>query len=196
MGPPCGHRIPASNSLPASHWAKLAFEDRKLESDAGFVGLGWVSGVPGPRWGKGVGSTASARDLAGAPLPGQLRAGRARLVLPGLAEPLPLTRSFLRVVSIFQAWWGPHGLCGLALPLWGIQRLHSVNANGSCHMGLGRCLATRLPVPLPPLLHQLAGGGLQLATFTVGKLNFQSHHSSCPCTLTSPRLPGSGPQRN
>lgn len=38
--PPCGHRIPASKSLPASCWVNLVFEEGELESDAGLVGSG------------------------------------------------------------------------------------------------------------------------------------------------------------
>lgn len=134
-----------------------AFEEGKLESDAGLVGPGRVSGVPrGPAGRTGTGSVASASALARVPLPGQLGAGPALPELPGLAGPLPPTQSFFRVVNIFpsvQAWWGPPCLCGLALPLWGIQRLHGVNASGSYHMGAGQVSGhtTSCPPSTPPL---------------------------------------------
>lgn len=37
---PCGHEIPPSKSLPAGCWVNLAFEEGKLEGDAGLVGPG------------------------------------------------------------------------------------------------------------------------------------------------------------
>lgn len=81
VGPPCGHRIPASKSLPASGWVNLVFEEGAWERDAGLVGLSWVSAVPPrPCWGDWNGSPgrgAAPRSAAGwAGTPG----------LPGLAQ--------------------------------------------------------------------------------------------------------------
>ena len=81
VGPPCGHRIPASKSLPASGCVNLVFEEGMWERDAGLVGSSWVSAVPpGPFWGdwnRSRGRGAAPRSAAGwAGTPG----------LPGLAQ--------------------------------------------------------------------------------------------------------------
>lgn len=174
VGSPCGHRIPASKSLPAGRWVNLVFADRKLNSDVRLVRPNWVSGV----------SLGPARDWTGlhglSQCPGKGAAFRSALGwagtpdTSGAGQALPLTRSFFRVANIFpsvQAWWGPHGPCGLALPLWGIQRLHSVNAKGSCLVGAGQVPGHTISCPPSPFLCQMAGGGLQLATLSVEKSN-------------------------
>ena len=69
---------------------------------------------------------------------------------------------------------------GASPPLWlststrGIQQLHGVNAGGSCHVGGWAGAWPHYFLSPTPLLCQLAGGSLQLATLTVGKSNFQS----------------------
>lgn len=59
--------------------------------------------------------------------------------------------------------------------------------------GLGRCQATLLPVPHPPLPCQLAAGSFQLAMLTVGKSNFQSPPGgplwAVPSAQLSPSFP-------
>lgn len=115
-----------------------------------------------------------------------------------------------RVVNIFPSVLD----CGAPVPLWlststgGIQRLPSVNATGSCHVGAGQVPGHITSCPPSPLLCQLAGGGLQPATLTAGKSNFQSPpggplgavasaQPSLPSTWlhqgSEPQLRGSGP---
>ena len=69
VGSPCGHRIPASTSLPASGWVNLVFEEGGWERDAALVGLSWVSAVtPRSLWGDWNGSRgrgAAPRSAAG-----------------------------------------------------------------------------------------------------------------------------------
>lgn len=114
----------------------------------------------------------------------------------GAGPALPLTRSFFRVANIFPS---VHGPCGLALPLRGIQRLHSVNAKGSCRVGAGQVPGHSTSCPPSPFLCQMAGGGLQLATRSVGKSNLSSPPAppgpllSVPSDQLSPGLPGWGP---
>lgn len=113
-------------------------------------------GVPGPCWRTGTGlwpQPAPGKGTAPGSAPGW--AGPALLRLPGLAGPSAdeLTRSFFRVVTISL----PVRLGGAPLPLWlSTSTLGQPEASKyKCQWllsrgGLGRCLATLLPVPPPP----------------------------------------------
>lgn len=115
-------------------------------------------------------------------LPGQLQAGLALLGLLGLtpyADSVFLHRALNTFV--LSRLGGSPCLCGLASPLGDIQRHHSVNANGSCPVGAGQVSGhtTSCP-PSAPLLPAGRRGGLQLATLTLGKSNFQSPPEAPP----------------
>lgn len=123
---------------------------------------------------------------------------------PGPFRQLSLSLASLISFHLSRPGGGPHCLCGLALPLWGIQRLHSVNANGSCHMGAGQVPGHRTSCP-PSSCQQEAsswpgsqwgsqisrlpqedGSGLcplpslALATLDLGSINVLSPDSAVP----------------
>lgn len=140
-----------------------------LSSGRGQGGVLTVRSDLSPGWAQDPSKQACWRGFeseagGGAPYRGHgTDAGPARGHALGLL-PLPPAPAFFGAVNpcpAGQARWGPLASA--------TQRLPSVNACGSCHVGLGRCRATYfLPLPLPR----------QLASLT------------SPSGSQSPRLPG------